>query len=43
MRGYAATWWQNIRGLNLDWENFQKEFLLRFDSDPVKHRYTRSS
>ncbi|MGP1914843.1 MAG: hypothetical protein ACTS7D_01480 [Candidatus Hodgkinia cicadicola] len=36
MWGSAAMWWQNIRGLNLDWEHFQKEFLLRFDSDAVK-------
>lgn len=30
LKGSAATWWQNIRGLSLVWEEFKREFLQRF-------------
>lgn len=34
--GSAGSWWQNIKGLSLDWEGFKQEFLRRFNSDAVK-------
>lgn len=36
LKGPAFTWWQNLRGLHLDWKGFQEELLLRFDSEAVK-------
>lgn len=29
----VMTWYQNIKHLNLNWDDFQKEFLLRLDSN----------
>lgn len=36
LKGSAGTWWQNIKGLALDWEEFKREFTQRFDSEAVK-------
>lgn len=41
LKGPAATWWQNIRGLGLDWELFKKELCSRFDSDGVRAAVNR--
>lgn len=36
LRGPAATWWNNLRGLNLDWESFKEEFTSRFNSVEIQ-------
>lgn len=36
LKGQAATWWQNLKGLNLGWEDFKRELIARFDSEGVK-------
>lgn len=36
LKGQALSWWNNLKGLNLQWVDFQREFLARFDSEGVK-------
>ncbi|KAK9496416.1 hypothetical protein O3M35_013290 [Rhynocoris fuscipes] len=36
LKSSASAWWHNLKGLDLEWEDFKKELLLRFDSDSVK-------
>src|SRR5436190_6650736 len=41
LKGQAAAWWQNIKSLGLDFEDFKKELSLRFDSDGVRTAVNR--
>ena len=41
LKGQAATWWHNIKGLGLGWEEFRKELCSRFDSEGVKAAVNR--
>ena len=36
LKGQASTWWQNLKGLCLGWEEFKTELLARFDSEGVR-------
>ncbi len=36
LKGSAGTWWNNIKGMGLDWEQFKTEFKKRFDSEAVR-------